>query len=345
MQNAPQHVDRALAGRDGMNRHIQTLRGLACVLLVLYHVIGTDPWHGLRIAEGPVRWFNDGLAYLRMPLFTVLSGLVYGLRPFLQGDDSRRFLIGKVRRLMLPMLVVGTAFALLQAASPGSNESVPNWLLLHIEPVAHFWFLEALLWVFLLVWALERSACLRRGPDYLLVFLASVILYLTLPGPRLLAIQGAIYLLPYFLLGLAVTRFGWWSKLRHPWLLGALLLLAVLAVLQIGVPAFYPNRRTGWFLLAGLSLCGLCLSLRLEWSWLARLGSASYTIYLFHVFFTASSRMALEKAGLNSLPVQIAVGLLCGLIGPLLVDHYASRSPWPALLLLGKSSRKRRQTG
>lgn len=232
-------------------------------------------WPGLRIADGPVRWFNDGLAYLRMPLFTVLSGLVYGLRPFRRGDDSRRFLIGKARRLMVPLLVVGTAFALLQAANPGSNEMVPSWLLLHIEPVAHFWFLEALLWVFLLVWVLERSACLYRGHDYLLVLLASVLLYLTVQGPQLFAIQGAIYLLPYFLLGLAVTRFGWWSRLRQPWLQAALLVLAVLAVLQIGVPAFYPNRPTALFLMTGLSLCGLCLSLRIEWPWLARIGKSS----------------------------------------------------------------------
>lgn len=327
-----------------MSRHIQTLRGLACVLLVLYHVIGTDPWHGLHITDGPVRLFNDGLAYLRMPLFTVLSGLVYGFRPFLKQGDSRIFLIGKVRRLIVPMLVVGTAFALLQAANPRSNEIVPNWLLLHIEPVAHFWFLESLLWIFVLVWALERRAYLSRRHDYLLVFLASVLLYLTVRGPRLLGIQGAIYLLPYFLFGLAATRFGWSSKLRQRWLQIALLLLAAFAVVQIGIPAFYPDRRTWLFLLAGLSLCGLCLSVRIEWPWLARIGAAAYTIYLFHVFFTATSRIALERVGLNILPVQIAVGLLSGLIGPLFVDIYASRTPWLALLLLGKSPRKRLQS-
>jgi uncharacterized membrane protein len=27
----------------GVNLHLETLRGLACVLLVLYHVIGDDP--------------------------------------------------------------------------------------------------------------------------------------------------------------------------------------------------------------------------------------------------------------------------------------------------------------
>ena len=326
-----------------MNQHIQTLRGLACVLLVLYHVIGADPGSGLRVADGPVRWLNDGLAYLRMPLFTVLSGLVYGLRPFHRGGDSRAFLMGKVRRLLAPMLVVGTIFALLQAAIPGTNREIGDWRLLHIEPVGHFWFLESLFWVFLLVWLLERSACLSRPRNYALACCAAVVLYLNVRGPRLFGIEGAIYLLPYFLAGLAVSRFGGWPLLRRPLLVGALLALALLAIAQLGVPAPNPDRRTVWILLAGLSLCGLCLGLRLEWAWLARIGTASYAIYLFHVFFTAASRIALEKAGLDVFLLQVALGLLLGLLGPIWVDQLASRKPWSALLLVGKSSRKRAQ--
>jgi uncharacterized membrane protein YcfT len=86
-----------------MNMRIQTLRGLACLLLVLYHVVGDDPGAGLQVQDGMLRWFNDGLAYLRMPLFTFLSGLVCGMRPF--HGDSRAFLLGKARRLLVPLLV------------------------------------------------------------------------------------------------------------------------------------------------------------------------------------------------------------------------------------------------
>ncbi len=308
-----------------MNRHLESLRGLACVLLVLYHVVGADPSSGLRVVEGPVRWLNDGMAYLRMPLFTELSGLVYGLRPFAPGDSSQAFLLGKVRRLLLPMLVVGTLFALLQAAMPAFNQEIANWRLLHIEPVAHFWFVEALFWVFLLVWLLERSGCLRQLPGFALASAAALALYLTVRGTRLLGIEGAIYLLPYFLAGPGVMRFGLWPRLENRWLQGALAALALLAVVSMGLPVPNPDRRTVWMLLAGLTLCGLCLSWHLEWRWLARIGSSSYAIYLFHVFFTAGSRMALEQAGLSIFPLQLALGLLLGLVGPIWIDSYASR--------------------
>jgi len=160
-----------------MKLRIDTLRGLACLLLVGYHVVGADPDHGLRLADGALRWLNDALAYLRMPLFTFLSGLVYGYRPF--GGNSQAFLLGKARRLLVPMLFVGTLFALLQVLTPGTNSAVGAWYLLHIQPVAHFWFVESLFWVFLVVWALERWGSIKGSRGFSLILALSSVLYLT----------------------------------------------------------------------------------------------------------------------------------------------------------------------
>jgi hypothetical protein len=37
------------------------------------------------------------------------------------------------------------------------------------------------------------------------------------------------------------------------------------------------------------------------------------------------------------MPLDILVGLLLGLAGPMVVDRIAGRRKWPALLLLGKT--------
>lgn len=323
---------------------LQTLRGIACVLLVLYHVIGADPGVGLRIAEGWLRVGNDGLAWLRMPLFTVLSGLVYGLRPYVGGPGL--FLAGKARRLLIPMLVVGTVFALVQAAVPGTNAPVTNWWLLHLEPVGHFWFLESLYWIFLLLVGLESARLLSTPGRFVVLFAAACALYLTMDGPRLLGIQGAIYLLPYFLAGLAVTRFGLWTALTRPTVIVTGIVVAVLAVWWIGMPEPNPDRRTPAVLLAGLSLCALTLALRWPNPWLGAIGNASYAIYLYHVFFTAGARIVAERAGLGEqLALLIALGVTAGVLGPLVLERAILRVSgdwrWPPLLLLGRSSRAR----
>jgi peptidoglycan/LPS O-acetylase OafA/YrhL len=321
------------------NRQFDTLRGLACVLLVFYHVVGNTPSSGLRISEGALRWFNDALAYLRMPLFTVLSGLVYGFRPF--SSNSQKFLLSKARRLLVPMLVVGTVFALLQENVPGTNTAEHDWSQLHLKPVAHFWFVESLFWVFSGVWLLEYFNCIDQVLKFFMVFACAIFLYLFVAGTPWLSIQGSIYLLPFFLAGVALTRFSWREHLSQPWLQAILLPTALLAVILTGWPMTQVKLRTVWGLIAGLSFCGFLVSLRISWEWLARIGRYSYAIYLFHVFFTAAARLALHKAGVTAIPAHVAFGLLFGLGIPMLVEVLASHNRWSALLLLGKSLKVR----
>ena len=328
----------------GLSRQaLDTWRGLACLLLVVYHVIGHDAGNGLRIADGPLRVLNDGLVYLRMPLFTFLSGMVYGMRPF--GGDSVAFLGGKARRLLVPMLFVGTLFALVQSFVPGTNggETIRarNWLLLHFEPVAQFWFVEALFWVFVLVWVLERGRLLATPLRFATLWLVAATVDLTAPGPHWLALGGATYVLPYFLGGLAVTRFALVPGLRGAWVRGSLAAAALFAIVALGMPVPNPNRHTLGMLVAGISLCALCVSVPLDVRWLARIGTASYAIYVFHVFFAAASRIALTATGVTALPVLIVSGVALGIVGPMLLERWASQHAAPRLLLLGHPLRRR----
>src|SRR3569833_1800989 len=61
---------------------VETLRGLACMLLVAYHVIGSHTASGLQISKETTKQKNTNQnMHLRMPLFTFLSGFVYAYRP------------------------------------------------------------------------------------------------------------------------------------------------------------------------------------------------------------------------------------------------------------------------
>lgn len=322
-----------------MKVQIDSLRGLACLLLVGYHVVGADPDHGLRVADGALRWLNDALAYLRMPLFTVLSGLVYGLRPF--SGDSKAFLLGKVRRLLVPMLFVGTLFAILQAVTPGTNSSVGVWYLVHIQPVAHFWFVESLFWVFLVIWALERRNLIGSSKGFTLTLALSCTLYLTVRGWTWFGIEGAIYLMPYFLVGLACSRFLLMPHLSNVWVKLGLTAIAMGAAVSMGMPIPNPDRRTVAMLLVGVALCLLCMGSKMAVPWLARIGNHSYAIYLWHVFFTAPTRMLLDLLAVDYVALDLVLGVTFGLAGPMLMERIFAGLRWPALLLLGKSVKKK----
>ncbi len=317
-----------------MNLRIATLRGLACLLLVLYHVAGTDASHGLCLTQGPMLWLNDALTCVRMPLFTFLSGLVYGLRPF--DGNSRRFLAGKARRLLLPMLTVGTLFAAVQSLTRGGNALLGPWYLMHLQPVAHFWFVESLFWVFLVVWALERAALLQRPIRFLLPLGLACAVYLTTHGWPWLGLDGAIYLMPYFLLGLALARFSPPTLLHPGWrvLLVAVALGALALTVNDGAAL---DRRAPQMLLAGALACTALLHSGLVLPWLAGIGRHSYAIYLFHVFFTASTRLLLDRLGVESLTLQLLLGVTAGLLLPIALARLLERQPWTSRWFLGMS--------
>src|SRR6185437_1975062 len=67
---------------------VQTMRGLACLLLVAFHAIGSTGASGLHVADDSAyRLFTNLFVHVRMPVFTFLSGLVYAWRPLRAGDE------------------------------------------------------------------------------------------------------------------------------------------------------------------------------------------------------------------------------------------------------------------
>lgn len=316
---------------------IDTLRGLACLLLVSFHVIGDTPAAGLRLADDhALTDANDLLALLRMPLFSFLSGVVYAWRPY-RGDPGG-FITGKLRRLIVPLLLVGTFFALLQDLTPNTNQEITDWRMLHIQPVAHFWFLQSLFIIFMAVALLERFRLLATPRDLAMVWLMAVLLFLLDALPGHFGLSGSAYLLPFFLLGLGCSRFdAQLPRAGAAWLAGALLAAAALSM------ALFPGDASGArslaALLVGSTSCVLLLLAGAEIRWLAWVGAASFPIYLFHSMFSAATRMALGKLGVQELALLFGAGLAAGLLLPVAAAWVLRRVPlghWT----LGESSRR-----
>ena len=317
------------------NTEVDTVRGIACLLLVLFHVVGDTPNVGLRIPEGNwLQLLNESLAYLRMPIFSFLSGYVYGFRPYQGGPAA--FIGGKLRRLLLPVLTVGTLFALVQASVPGANTVVSHWWLLHIEPVGHFWFLQALFIVFLVVLALEHFRLLATGLGFAAVWSVCALLFTFFSPPSYLGANGAVYLLPFFLAGLACKRF----EIAQPGArLLALAVLSAAAALVWLLPDSFGQQTSLPALAFGVA--GAFLLLRSGWrsAPLAWIGAYSFAIYLLHVFFTAGSRIVFKQLGVSDNYVLLLLGLTLGIAGPVLAAMLISRYRGLNLLLLGSSTK------
>ncbi|RJG42099.1 acyltransferase family protein [Motilimonas pumila] len=308
---------------------VDTLRGLACILLILCHVVGVNALNGLKIEEGFWRQATDFLAYMRMPLFTFLSGYIYASRPF--NGHWQRFIGGKMTRLLVPMLVVGTTYAITHSIS--SNVDY-NWLYLHICPVNLYWFVESLFLIFMALIVMEALKLLDKPAGFTVCFLIFSALYAIdfEFSSNFFSINGAIYLMPFFLAGLACYRF----KLELPKASFIVLALtsayALMGILDL--VSKVDNRSVIGLLIGTLSCYGL---LKLQWHnrFLSYIGHYSYSIYLFHIFFIVFARKVLEKMPIDNLAMAIIIGSVLGILGPILVEKLVSKNRFSHLLCLG----------
>ena len=309
-----------VAARD---RNLDTLRGVACVLLVFYHAVGLDPASGLRLPwDSRYHAFNEQLAYVRMPLFTFLSGIVYALRPVSRGAAAH-FAEGKLKRLLLPFIFVSLIFAVVQKIVPGTNSDL-SWVqipLVLIWPYGHLWFIAGLLLVFSLVGALDYWQALDKPLHMFAFFALACILFEWHYGAvGVLSWNRALFLLPFFVAGVASKRFGWqWG-----------FLCALIAVVS-----------PGWELSLGVGFGVALFVLMPAIPLMGRIGIYSYSIYLFHVFGTAYSRIVWEGLGVSDIPFLLLSGTLAGLVVPIAIHFALERVPYVSRALLGIRPRLR----
>lgn len=332
--------------RNRKDLSIETLRGLACVLLVAFHVIGENRHGGLHVPDDSTfRWYADSFAYLRMPLFTFISGYVYAMRPLTEVGNWPRFLRGKARRLLVPMFVVGTFLAILQTYAPGVNEPFATpWFLWHIVPVSPFWFIWAIFWVFVLVTLIDTMPRHRTMTLVAVAAMMALANVLIPPTPwDIMGLRSSLYLGPFFIAGLLASRYAWRSA---PVALRASVVLALIPLLvitQLGVQhiiGFLPPRASLIATITGVLGCLSLLLLKWEWKPLAFIGAYSFTIYLFHVPSAVGTRVLLKQAGVENLSMLFIAGTLAGIAVPILIETQCRKNRWAGLFLLGQRVRR-----
>ena len=327
---------------------IETLRGAAIILVVIGHVIGSGSDGGMQVSDDSfLRHFYYTFEYLRMPLFTVISGWVYALHP-VNYEKLLDFLTKKVRRIILPMLFVGFSYFLLQYLVPGTNKKgdLSEIWKIFIFPYTLFWYLPSLFLVFVAVAMIDSFRKMETFISWILFFGLALTLLLirdSIISPESLnyfSYKGGIYLLPFFIIGIGIQRFKSFFANRK-------LTTVLFAVLGIGliiqqlswynVIEYSFSKSGGIGLLIGLT--GTILLFRLRWNikWLIWVGSFAYSIFLFHAFGTAAGRILIHKLGIHYDSIIFTISLLAGMSLPIIAEKILDRFGITRMVFLGRA--------
>jgi peptidoglycan/LPS O-acetylase OafA/YrhL len=318
---------------------IETARAIAVIALVSFHVIGGRQGGGLDVDyPHPLRFYADLMVDIRMPIFAFIAGLVYALKP-VAPQDLRAFMIGKMRRLALPGITAITVFVLF--AMVMNTRDVPQGPLWepYLRSYAIFWFLQAML----LIFVFYGSADILSGGRVLLPTLVVAALAVAL-GWRfptdVMSADRVTTLLVYFLLGVAFMRHrDLMLDRRGIFLAFAGLALAAGLAMNLAhlsaTGALSADRLDLQSLLFGAGLCVVALLALPVLGWLRWLGAFSLTIYLYHILATSAARRALGALGVDSLWLLAIAGTAIGVLLPVILHLLAQRTALTRLMVLG----------
>lgn len=334
---------------------VDTIRGIACIALVAFHVVGGEPDQGMALGVNDwlyriMHSFTD----MRMPLFSFISGIVFFSFPK-TGNGFHRLVGKKARRLLLPLLTVGTLCWLSRMVM--GIESEPLYMV-YFSPYNVYWYLQSTFLVMSLFLLLNFFAMRKADrSEYQTIanmnaiglgVLGAYIHIFQFPYvTQFLSIQKAFYLMPFFMSG---YLFGQVSEVYASRVkLGSKVLAALLIGGFVGLGWTMVDGGNGFETVTRRAICvpvgiltALCLfTLAPRMNLLAWVGDKSYAIYLFHIFFTGASEMVWRKL----LPAaDIHFGFLgffaAGLLGPIILSWFILKVPLGRWLVLGLASPK-----
>lgn len=332
---------------------IETLRGIAILLMVAGHVVGAEANDAMRVSDdSPWRFIFWGLQDFRMPLFTVLSGFVYAARPTGDWSQYGSLVKAKARRVLIPLAVVGTLVFWAKMINPDSRSGVElgDWWTVYFFGMDHLWFLQAIFLIFLVVGVLDVLGVLDKRAGWLTATALSAALYVSalVPAIAFLGISPAVRLLPFFLLGYGLKRYAPELSKLWVWGLGVMFtaafvsrILAVNGTIEIG------DIQTGRALAVVIGISALLVLFHFRHAltnkFLAWLGGHAFGIYLFHYFALPAVWIGSRAVGMDNEFVKFTLGMILGLGFPILLQILTRRSKWAQLLLFGEKATKRKE--
>ena len=319
--------------RKHLPRNLDSVRGLACVLIVALHVVGVSSIDGLKLPDGSA-WHDvmRSLNIVRLPLFTAMAGFLYGAMPATRRGYGE-FMKRKARQFLVPLLFATLVFWVVRRVTYGEAGSL-FWA--YVDGYQHLWYIDALLLIFGVVAFIDTRTRSVWKPWLALIAVIAVSYY-SFPDIPVMHAKNAVFLTPFFVAGLMLYRIPPLLESRALLVVSALAMVSLIALQQFSVHEdnlLFESGVLSW--ICGTASVITLLHLFPKTSWLERIAAYSFTIYLWHPAANGMIRNALLKVGVHSVPLLFAVGLAAGVLIPIGLHRLMLRLPKLSAPVIGR---------
>lgn len=309
----------------------------ACVLVVLGHLVKS--FEGAGYLSGSSLYYCVPIRTIycfHVQLFFVCSGYLYQrFKKDISLKGHFRNVGNKAIALGVPYFIFSGITLIMKNAFSGkvNSEATPVLKTLFIKPMAPYWYLYVLFFLFLII------PCVKDSKKLYLIFALSVIikiLYVLSPfGWPYIILQIASQSI-WFTFGMVLTTIKWNSNIFEK------ILCIVLGIAGFFM-AFVVFRNNSGTKISRFLISILLVSFFVYlFAWISkdREGRVSsrfrkyiLPIFLMHTIFAAGVRIILTKAGINLFSVQAILGIVASFVFPMLVYKFI-KNKWYLLVFV-----------
>ena len=322
------------------NVWVDNVKLFACILVALGHFFQSMTKAEILPNCDFLSWFNQTIYYFHVPLFFVCSGYLY--QRFSKVDSIKSWgtnILKKLIALLIPYAVFSTATWVMKTVFSGSvNSEMDTGILttLFVTPVAPYWYLYALFFIFLITPTFSNKKMMGVCLGIALVFKILSILKL---DTDIFLVSTVLSNEIWFMFGMCFGILDFDNiiskkKSLHLSLRGIVLFLA------LSILAYKFNLGNIFdFLLGALAvisiviLFGFVFKSNKQKKLLGFMSKYTMHIFLMHTIFAAAFRTVLIKVGITNAPVHIIVGILASFAVPILVGLVMEKLKWPEIFI------------
>lgn len=319
-------------------------KAFACILVVLGHLL-----QGLNKAN--IEWNNilykyiDNFIYIfHMPLFMCLSGYLYKRYTIINSKKEYiQFVKKKLINLGIPYIVFYLVYVLINmifANSVNSKKGINDILNIFTKPIPPFWFLYALLFIFLITPILEKIFKQNKK----IIMGIAIVLHITniYIKTNIYVIDIVSQYLVYFYFGaILIDRIKESYKNKNVLINAIFFVLLGLTYCYILQNKIIENSIIAIFKFS-LAIWGIVINVRIfknsvetikKYKVINKISKYTFPIYLMHTIFSAGIRIVLLKIGINNFYIQFIFGFIFGIICPIIVANILENLKYGNIIL------------
>lgn len=319
---------------------VDNVKVLSCILVSVGHFLQSMVRAYILPDTDLFYWFDQTIYYFHVPLFFICSGYLYQKYSVVNSASSwYRNVCKKGIALGIPYVVFSSVTWVLKTLFAGAvNEEVGSFFpTLLISPIAPYWFLYTLFFVFAVTPTIT-------GPKTALAVtgLAAVLKLAGLlgMGTGIFAVDTVMEYEIWFVLGMGLSAAGLDGKLPKK---SGLILGGIFLGLFLWLSNAAYVRQTAFpgsdFLLGMVACAAVILWMMAKYAdgkqtrLMGYLSRYTMPIFLMHTICAACLRTILNGLLVESALIHVAVGLAGSFVGPILAADIMKYLKWPEFFL------------